>query len=160
LSEALSPLRGEPSKRGAVKKLARCQEPRASRLTTRSLGGSSATTLTARGFEFGSSMRKRASSVVVMRAHSLDIGTLLGLDTRPAGRAGAFWVDNISATQASKDAQSEQGARTMPNRIDLCSAADVAPGAALKVETGALALAVFNVDGEYFVTDDLCTHGP
>jgi len=48
----------------------------------------------------------------------------------------------------------------MPNRIDLCSAADVAPGTALKVETGALALAVFNVDGEYFVTDDVCTHGP
>jgi nitrite reductase/ring-hydroxylating ferredoxin subunit len=48
----------------------------------------------------------------------------------------------------------------MPNRIDLCSAADVAPGSALKVETGELALAVFNVDGAFYVTDDLCTHGP
>ena len=48
----------------------------------------------------------------------------------------------------------------MPNRIDLCSAAEVAPGTALKVETGDLALAVFNVAGEFFVTDDLCTHGP
>ena len=48
----------------------------------------------------------------------------------------------------------------MPNRIDLCSAAEVAPGTALKVETGDLALAVFNVDGEFYVTDDLCTHGP
>ena len=48
----------------------------------------------------------------------------------------------------------------MPNRIDLCSAAEVAPGTALKVETGELALAVFNVGGEFFVTDDLCTHGP
>jgi len=36
----------------------------------------------------------------------------------------------------------------------------VEPGNALKVETGDLTLAVFNVDGEYYVTDDLCTHGP
>jgi nitrite reductase/ring-hydroxylating ferredoxin subunit len=48
----------------------------------------------------------------------------------------------------------------MPQRIDLCGAAEVAPGNALKVETGGLALAVFNLDGEFFVTDDLCTHGP
>jgi nitrite reductase/ring-hydroxylating ferredoxin subunit len=45
-------------------------------------------------------------------------------------------------------------------RIDLCSTDEVAPGAALKVETEGLTLAVFNVDGEFFVTDDLCTHGP
>ena len=45
-------------------------------------------------------------------------------------------------------------------RIDLCSTAEVAPGTALKVETGELVLAVFNVDGAFFVTDDLCTHGP
>jgi biphenyl 2,3-dioxygenase ferredoxin component len=48
----------------------------------------------------------------------------------------------------------------MPQRIDLCSAADISPGNALKVETGDLVLAVFNVDGEYYVMDDLCTHGP
>jgi nitrite reductase/ring-hydroxylating ferredoxin subunit len=48
----------------------------------------------------------------------------------------------------------------MANRIDLCSAADVAPGNALKVETGGLTLAVFNVDGAFYVTDDACTHGP
>jgi len=48
----------------------------------------------------------------------------------------------------------------MPQRIDLCSATEVAPGNALRVETGDLVLAVFNVDGEFFVTDDLCTHGP
>src|ERR1700733_5360244 len=45
-------------------------------------------------------------------------------------------------------------------RIELCAAADVAPGNALKVETGGLALAVFNVEGEFYVTDDACTHGP
>jgi nitrite reductase/ring-hydroxylating ferredoxin subunit len=47
-----------------------------------------------------------------------------------------------------------------PTLIDLCSAADVAPGAAIKVETAGLALAVFNLDGEFYVTDDQCTHGP
>ena len=45
-------------------------------------------------------------------------------------------------------------------RIELCSTDEVAPGAALKVETENLTLAVFNVGGEFFVTDDLCTHGP
>jgi nitrite reductase/ring-hydroxylating ferredoxin subunit len=48
----------------------------------------------------------------------------------------------------------------MANRIDLCAAADVAPGSALKVEAGDLTLAVFNVDGAFYVTDDACTHGP
>jgi nitrite reductase/ring-hydroxylating ferredoxin subunit len=45
-------------------------------------------------------------------------------------------------------------------RLNLCATSEVAPGTALKVEIGDLALAVFNVDGEFFVTDDLCTHGP
>jgi nitrite reductase/ring-hydroxylating ferredoxin subunit len=48
----------------------------------------------------------------------------------------------------------------MSQRIDLCSADEVAPGNALKVETGDLILAVFNVGGEFYVTDDHCTHGP
>ncbi len=49
---------------------------------------------------------------------------------------------------------------TDSKRLELCSAADVAPGAALKVETAGLALAVFNVGGKFYVTDDGCTHGP
>src|SRR5215813_9395758 len=51
--EERSPLLGAPSTFGAVKKVARCQVPWARRLTTASLGGSSATTFTARGEEFG-----------------------------------------------------------------------------------------------------------
>ena len=38
--------------------------------------------------------------------------------------------------------------------------ADVAPGTALKFEEAGLELAVFNVDGTFYVTDDHCTHGP
>lgn len=49
---------------------------------------------------------------------------------------------------------------TTPERIDLCATADVAPGTALRVETGDLAVAVYNLDGEFYVTDDQCTHGP
>jgi nitrite reductase/ring-hydroxylating ferredoxin subunit len=45
-------------------------------------------------------------------------------------------------------------------RLELCSTADVAPGSALKVEIGELALAVFNIGGDFYVTDDACTHGP
>ena len=45
-------------------------------------------------------------------------------------------------------------------QIELCSTADVAAGTAIKVERAGLELAVFNVDGEFYVTDDHCTHGP
>jgi nitrite reductase/ring-hydroxylating ferredoxin subunit len=48
----------------------------------------------------------------------------------------------------------------MAKRIDLCDAAEVAPGNALRVEADGLTLAVFNVDGDFYVTDDMCTHGP
>jgi nitrite reductase/ring-hydroxylating ferredoxin subunit len=48
----------------------------------------------------------------------------------------------------------------MPNRIELCGTAEVAPGSALRVETEGLVLAVFNVGGGFYVTDDNCTHGP
>ena len=46
------------------------------------------------------------------------------------------------------------------NQIALCAVGDVAPGTALKVEQAGLELAVYNVGGEFFVTDDHCTHGP
>ena len=45
-------------------------------------------------------------------------------------------------------------------RIQLCDSADVAVGTALKVETEGLAVAVFNLDGGFYVIDDQCTHGP
>src|SRR5262249_44888640 len=48
----------------------------------------------------------------------------------------------------------------MTTRIRLCSADEGAAGTALKVETGDLGLAVSNVDGRFYVTDDNCTHGP
>ena len=45
-------------------------------------------------------------------------------------------------------------------RIKLCATDEVRPGEALKVEANDLSLAVFNVDGSFYVTDDACTHGP
>jgi len=48
----------------------------------------------------------------------------------------------------------------MAARIDLCGTDEVAPGTALKVDTAELAVAVFNLDGEFYVIDDNCTHGP
>jgi nitrite reductase/ring-hydroxylating ferredoxin subunit len=47
-----------------------------------------------------------------------------------------------------------------PARIELCQTDEIAIGQALKVEKSGLVLAVFNVDGEFYVTDDNCTHGP
>jgi nitrite reductase/ring-hydroxylating ferredoxin subunit len=45
-------------------------------------------------------------------------------------------------------------------RIRLCATDDVDFNGALQVETGDLILAVFNVEGTFYVTDDTCTHGP
>ena len=44
--------------------------------------------------------------------------------------------------------------------IRLCGIDDVLEGCALKVEHGGTAYAVYNVGGVYFVSDDMCTHGP
>jgi len=44
--------------------------------------------------------------------------------------------------------------------IPLCGVAEVAPGCAVRAETGGCVYAVFNVDGTLYVTQDDCTHGP
>lgn len=44
--------------------------------------------------------------------------------------------------------------------LSLCKSSEVAPGQVIKVEKDGMTLAVFNIDGEFFVTDDACTHGP
>ena len=42
----------------------------------------------------------------------------------------------------------------------LCKVTDVASGSVKRVEVDGLPpLAVFNLDGRYYVTDDTCTHG-
>jgi nitrite reductase/ring-hydroxylating ferredoxin subunit len=45
-------------------------------------------------------------------------------------------------------------------RIQLCPIDDVPVGEVRKVETAGLTLAVYNVEGTFYVTDDHCTHGP
>jgi nitrite reductase/ring-hydroxylating ferredoxin subunit len=48
----------------------------------------------------------------------------------------------------------------VPTRVELCKADQVAAGTALRVEAAGLTVAVFNIEGEFYVTDDNCTHGP
>jgi nitrite reductase/ring-hydroxylating ferredoxin subunit len=45
-------------------------------------------------------------------------------------------------------------------RVELCKTDEVAAGSALRVEAGGVTVAVYNLDGEFYVTDDNCTHGP
>jgi biphenyl 2,3-dioxygenase ferredoxin component len=45
-------------------------------------------------------------------------------------------------------------------KLRVCSIEDVSNGGVIRVETHGLELAVFNLDGQYYVTDDHCTHGP
>lgn len=42
----------------------------------------------------------------------------------------------------------------------LCAADDVKPDQPVRAEIDGTSVAVFLVDGEYYVTQDLCTHGP
>jgi nitrite reductase/ring-hydroxylating ferredoxin subunit len=46
------------------------------------------------------------------------------------------------------------------SKIALCRMDEVGVGQTIRVEAGGLALAVYNVDGTFYVTDDQCTHGP
>ena len=48
----------------------------------------------------------------------------------------------------------------MPSRIELCKVEEVGAGEVRKVEAAGLIVAVYNLDGEFCVTDDHCTHGP
>ncbi len=48
----------------------------------------------------------------------------------------------------------------MPSRIEVCKVADVGVGEVRKVEAAGLTLAVYNLEGDFCVTDDHCTHGP
>jgi len=45
-------------------------------------------------------------------------------------------------------------------KLRLCSTDEVDFDCALQVGAGGLTLAVFNVGGVFYVTDDQCTHGP
>ncbi len=54
----------------------------------------------------------------------------------------------------------ERGLAASNTRIDVCATKDVAPGTVLRAEAGDLTLAVYNVEGVFYVTDDHCTHGP
>ena len=47
-----------------------------------------------------------------------------------------------------------------PSLMRLCGVDELLEGDVLRVEVGDAAYAVYNVAGEYFVTDDMCTHGP
>lgn len=44
--------------------------------------------------------------------------------------------------------------------VPLCGVSDVAPGCALRAESGGRVYAVFNVEGAIHVIQDECTHGP
>jgi len=48
----------------------------------------------------------------------------------------------------------------MADTIELCAKTEVADGEVIKIEKGDLELAVYHVDGDFFVTDNACTHGP
>ncbi|MGE3644021.1 MAG: non-heme iron oxygenase ferredoxin subunit [Beijerinckiaceae bacterium] len=45
-------------------------------------------------------------------------------------------------------------------KIELCKTSEVDEGSAIKVENGDLILAVFNLNGAFYVLDDTCSHGP
>jgi 3-phenylpropionate/trans-cinnamate dioxygenase ferredoxin subunit len=46
----------------------------------------------------------------------------------------------------------------MPEFVKVTSAADLSPGAKKLIEVDGRAIAVFNVDGQFYAIDDVCTH--
>jgi len=47
-----------------------------------------------------------------------------------------------------------------PSLVRLCQAADVEDDTPVQARHGGQVFAVFSKDGQYYVTQDLCTHGP
>lgn len=45
------------------------------------------------------------------------------------------------------------------NLVFLCKSGDLTPGQVRRVDRPGGDLAVYNIDGEFFATDDRCTHG-
>ena len=48
----------------------------------------------------------------------------------------------------------------MTNLVPLCSLEEVKPDVPVRADVEGSSYAVFLVDGQYYVTQDLCTHGP
>ena len=46
----------------------------------------------------------------------------------------------------------------MSDWVDVASAADIAPGTSRSIEVDGTMIAVFNLDGEYYAIEDVCTH--
>ena len=44
--------------------------------------------------------------------------------------------------------------------VDLCGVSDVSPDMPVKADVDGVDVAVFQIDDKYYVTQDLCTHGP
>ncbi len=44
--------------------------------------------------------------------------------------------------------------------IELCAKQDVPEGGVIRVDSGDLEFAVYHVEGQFYVTDNVCTHGP
>src|SRR5258708_18950124 len=91
-------------------------------------------------------------------------GARAGPTRRPLSRrcCGCRRQNNADCSRHGRDCwfcRFNQG-QSMPTKIELCNASDVEAGAVLKVEKDDLTLAVFNLDGEFFVTDHHCTHRP
>ncbi|MGE3149340.1 MAG: non-heme iron oxygenase ferredoxin subunit [Pseudorhodoplanes sp.] len=42
--------------------------------------------------------------------------------------------------------------------VSVAKESEVAPGAVIKIDVAGLQLAVFNVDGTFYATDEICTH--
>jgi len=76
---------------------------------------------------------------------------------------GFFYAEQCSVENSTRrhPLQQETPQETeVPTRVELCKADQVAAGTALRVEAAGLTVAVFNVDDQFYVTDDACTHGP
>ena len=44
--------------------------------------------------------------------------------------------------------------------MELCTVEDIDVGEVRRIEAAGLALAVYNLAGQFYATDDACTHGP
>lgn len=76
-----------------------------------------------------------------------------------------IWTQGLARRLRQAPCGSYKGARPMEvhdvsdSLVFICKVSDLAPGSVQRVEHGESGLAVYNIEGTFYVTDDRCTHG-
>jgi 3-phenylpropionate/trans-cinnamate dioxygenase ferredoxin subunit len=68
------------------------------------------------------------------------------------------WLRTCKAAQEKDGKDGNQRRQKMGEFVKVANTGDLKPGSAKFVEVGDKQIALFNIDGDYYAIDDVCTH--